>query len=385
MKNPTTAADLEFLEETLLIQDLANLEFGISKQASLFDDLGLDSVGGAIKNFVSEHMKNSDKVPGGYFTSTVGIMLPAILSRVHPLLGIIYLIASQFGYDLDGAVKKIFSILQSKLDKEGQITSEEVTQAGKEALNMSSEASFCEALNSFIKEAKIQKEARGREKSLMDFFGLGGSSSGSSLPETPWLSGGGGVIQRIFGTLFSSPGYGKSRALWLLGGFAIWIVKTILVGAGMIAMAEGVSHMLGHKKPQDEKKPEENLPQTPTPEIKSEEAPKKSPLSINPQDLPPAIQNQLPRGTNKIWVVPLVGDGSIEDTLKIWTLDIYKNLKRLPNINELIEGSPLFNKMVQLLNKPSNIGKDTLVMPPQFTNRKQVVDAFIQDIKDSIK
>jgi len=369
------AADLEFLEETLMIEGLARLEMGIVKEAGLFDDLGLSGVADSIKGFVADHLKGSDEVKGGYVTSVLGVMLPSILLRVHPLLGIVYLVASQFGYDLDAAVTKIFGAVKPKLDAGEEVTSKDVSEIGKNALGLSAEASWVSEMGRLIKEAEISKSAGPlfRNEGML-----------SNLPSIPWLAGKGGIVQRIFGNLFSLPNKGK--IVWLLGGFAIWIVKTILMGAGLLGIAGGVSSLLGHKKPEkknddanhhDDHGEEKQVPPVSSPT----KSPSSSPLSIDPKDLPDHLKSKSPSGNRKMWIVPLVGNGTVGDTLRIWMLDLYPEIENSLKTNKLLSTSPAFQKTVRLLDLPENKGKKTLVIPPQFTSRKQIVDLFFPEIK----
>jgi hypothetical protein len=213
---------------------------------------------------------------------------------------------------------------------------------------------------------------------------LSGNSPGSagSLPKTPLLSGGGGsLIQKIFGQLFSAPktaGKGK----WLLGGFIIWIIKTILVGAGLLAGAEAISGALGHKKPT-------STSTSPTSTTKPEDTsgqgstyPQKPEVITNTHtNLPTPISNG-----PEIWVVPLVGDGTVEDTLIAWALDLYPNLSHYDDIEKSIESTPSFVTTVSFLKRdPKKFGAKTMVMPSEFSSRKQVVDIFINDVIRNLK
>src|SRR5690348_8048474 len=50
------------------------------------------------------------------------------------------------------------------------------------------------------------------------------------IPNMPFLfpEKGSGVLEKIFG------GLSKAKGKWLLGAFAVWIVKTVLAGAGLM-------------------------------------------------------------------------------------------------------------------------------------------------------
>jgi hypothetical protein len=376
-------SDFEFLEESFLIDDLVQLEFGLSRRASIFEDLNLDSVGTALKNFAHEHLKNSDEVPGGYFTSVLNIMAPAVLTRVHPIIGLLYLIADHYGFGFSDMIEKVVTALKPKIQSGEGISPGEVSDIGKSALGISAEASFVDLLNSIKKEAKLLHLEKIARKPSLDFSSfkdaLLGNSNYSAIPtDIPFLFGDGkaSILQRVFGSLFSKPVGGRT-VKWLLGGFAIWIVKTVLAGAGLLMLSEGAASLLHHPKHEDIKNIEPaSIPQ---------ENHSTSPSEIAHNSLPSQITSPALKQSDKVWIVPLVGDGSVADTLKIWTLDLYPELKQYHDINSIIMNDLGFQSMVDALSKPANLGKANLVMPNQFSNRKQVVDQFINSIKGNLK
>jgi len=185
----------------------------------------------------------------------------------------------------------------------------------------------------------------------------------------PWLFGGGGsLLQRIFGNLFSRPAT-ASRGKWLLGGFIVWIIKTVLVSAGLTAAREWITG---------------KLPKSTTPDQKDNKESKTSPTETSSyfKKLEPSSKTD----EKEMWVVPLVGDGTVEDTLIIWALDLYPNLKHYENIENIIKNAPSFRTVVSLLKKdPRKIGPKSMVMPEEFHDRKSVIDIFIDDVIRSLK
>lgn len=357
------------------------MEFGITKQAGLFDSLGLGGVASSIKDFVGEHVNS--EAPGGYVGGVLGLMAPAVLWRINPFVGILYLIASQFGFDIQGVVSKIVNAIRPKLERGEQVSADEVNAIGKSVVagevGMTGEAAptdLFETLRAIDNSGELQKFALNPMDAMKAFMG----QRSSSLPSTPLLMGGGGSpIQRIFGTLFSLPYRGKGK--WLLGGFVIWLVKTILAGAGLLAGAGAISKFLGHKKPSSETKPEgdkveqvETSVPTGVPEAGSSYV--QTPVKTVTKPVAP---------TNELWVVPLVG-GGVDDTLMAWALDLYPNLDKYDNIENIIESTPTFRATAAFLKKdPTRLGGRSLVMPKEFSNRKQVVDTFIDDVIRNLK
>src|ERR1700749_214703 len=116
--------DLQYLSDTILIERIGALEFGLVKNAGLFDSLNLNGIGSSIKEFVSSHV--SDDAPGGYVGSVLALMVPSVLWRINPFVGILYLIASQFGFDIQSVVSGIVSSIKPKLEKGIPITIDEI-------------------------------------------------------------------------------------------------------------------------------------------------------------------------------------------------------------------------------------------------------------------
>ncbi len=347
-----------FEQETFLINRLAKYEQGLVKRADLFQTLGLDSAGDTLKSFFADHFHNSDELPGGYFTSFVSLLVPSVLWRINPLFGIIAVIADQFGLNFELLIKKIVEALRPKIEAGEPISPEEVNSLGESLGGMPAEA-FVKNLEKLVKLAALRRYRW---------------DVSSPKYEIPFLSGGqGGLIQRIFGNLTEQ----KGRRLLI--GFIIWIVKTALAGAGLMAGGALVSKILGHKRPD----------RIVEPEAKPEEKPKESiepKESVEPKEPPKEVERKAPsfkipelEKSRKIWMVPLIRD--VENTLKVWIFDLYPELEQYPNIEEKIHSSSGFQRMVDKLDVPSNIGGGKLVMPSQYSSRRQVVNEFISEIK----
>lgn len=362
------SGELQYLADTILMQEIANIELGLTKQAGLFQDLNLNSIGESIKSFVQSHV--SDTAPGGYVGSVLNLMTPAILLRINPLLGIIYLIASQFGFDLNGIITKIQQALSNRLKSGENLTSSDITQIGKDAIGgLIGEAAPSDLFLPLRKYAQPSLESYAQMFSREDISSkLFGPTITRSLPETPILGGSGSVLQRVFGTLFNLPGgKGKSKALWLIGGFIIWTIKTILLGAGLLAGAEMVHKILSPKSPS--LPPSENNIEPEVSEIKTENI------------IPIKLEEAKKINTNKseLWIVPLFN--TIENTLLIWIKDLYPEVIDTADFQNKLFNNSTFKEIVKLLNNPEKVGKKVMVMPEQFTSRKQVVDLLLKDFK----
>jgi hypothetical protein len=350
---------LQYLYETNLIENLAAREFGLVKRGGLFEELNLDGVAEGIKGFVKEHV--SADAPGGYVGSILSLMAPTILFRANPFIGIIYLVASQFGFDVAGIISKITNAIKPKLESGQPISASEISEIGKSVIAEEGGVEATAAPKDMFEPIKKYGQRYMASKYIS-----------SQLPETPGLFGGsGGLIQRIFGQLFSLPGgRGKSKALWLIGGFIIWIVKTVLLGAGLLAGAEAISKHLGHKPEtiheQSQEKPVEN--QTAQPPISEEKHEAVQELNLQP------------RGSGDMWVLPVI-NGSIDDTILAWCKEFAPDKFALnSDIMDKIKNSPNYIKIKTILSNPKNFSSKYLVMPEQFTSRKQVSDLIMKDI-----
>lgn len=347
--------DLQFISDTILVERVAALEFGLVKQAGLFDSLNLGGIADSIKSFVSGHV--SDDAPGGYVGSVLALMAPSVLWRINPFVGILYLVASQFGFDIQSAVSKIVEMLKPKLEKGLSVTADEINEIGKSVIAQHIGGTSTAAPDDFFEPLR--------------------KLSNADLNKLAAGGGGGSLVQRIFGQLFSAPktaGKGK----WLLGGFIIWLIKTVLVGAGLLAGAEAISGALGHKKPGSDKPV--------APSSKPEETSGTGSTYPQKQETVPSKITSAPVSSQELWVVPLVGDGTVEDTLIAWALDLYPNLSHYDNIEQIIKSTPSFTATAALLKKdPRKIGSRTLVMPADLSSRKQVVSFFIDDVIRNLK
>ena len=357
-------AELEYLQESILIDRLVQAEFGLQKRAGVSDLLS--GVGEAIKSTVSQNTDSSSAE--GIGASLIRFMAPSILFRLHPIAGVLYLIGTAFGFDITTVYSKIMSAVQSKTAQGQKITPQEVTEIGKQIV--SQEAGPMEAEANFYYDLK----------KIGQYYNY--NSSYQTTPKIPWLLPvqKAGPIQKIFGQLFEARKYGKAK--WLLGGFIIWIVKTVLAGIGLLA----VTNMAVQKG-------KELLPT-------SQELPKKQ--NESPSGEIPKQENQVPQHEKKqqiilkpsgrgmkyfhnddqnIWIINLL-DGSPEKTLLAWTIDIYPSLS---GYHELIKSNGKFQATLSKLESNwKSSSPDQLVMPKEFNSAKEVVDTFASAIVDEL-
>ena len=351
--------DLLFLKETQAILNFNQEVFGMTKTAGLTDEV-MSFLNGSVLSSVTSFAKSqmqeqfSGDAPGGHLTDFLSIIAAGTLWNVHPLLGVIYGIANEFGFNLQTLVKKIFDYLKPKIES-GSISTSDITEAAESAAGMSVDASHIDFLNNFIKYNQMKTAG------IFD-------DSTKSKP---------GLMDKILGdrlvTALKSQGSGKARRVIL--GLIIWVLKTFLKGFGILAVGGMVGSLFKNHLPKAEEKIQET-----TQNISKEfehGVDKVEDLATNVTNKIKEVKNNGPQ--RKFWIVPLFG--SVENTLKLWTVDLYPKLKEYDNISDVIYQSPDFQEIVRKIkSKPENITKNQMVMPEEFTNRKQIVDTFITDI-----
>ncbi len=364
--------ELQYIADSHLIDNLVSLQFGLQKQAGVSDILG--GVGSEIKSFVQEHV--SEDKPGGVIGSLLNIMAPAVIFRIHPIMGILYLIATAFGFDLQSTLGKIIDTIKPKLESGEAVTTAEVNAIGASlAGGITAESS--DDLLGYLHKLDLNKFAGPSSYSQQDIMSklFGGTGQASGV-KVPWLFAdkNAGPLQRIFGNLFASGG--KNTARRLLVGFMVWIVKTILAGAGLLAVTGFVANKL---RPNAESTPTTNS------EPKSESITTGIPSTLPAEQIVPNLLNDLLNFTgagqkivrkspSALWVVPL--SGSIENTLLNWVNEMYPNMSEYEDI---IMSTPSFQSMIDKLNDPAKVGANSLVIPQEFQTRKDIVDTFIRD------
>lgn len=396
--------DISFIRETLLFEELEKSCFPKSlnktAQVDLFNALGLPSVGNWMRNFAKEYFKDSSEVPGGYFTSLLNIMTPAVLFRANPILAGIYGLFSLYGYSLSDIVTQIAEVLEPKISQGQPVSPQDITTAAAAVYGGVSDVSNATdhfllssakdgtlsqyTFEYIIKEAyylqekdkyKLRKNADSSPWSFLDpeeERKIKQRRSEYGKRKIPFLFGGGKevpILQRIFGTLVKKRPDGITRIKWFGVGFAVWILKTVLAGAGLLAIGGFIASKTGLKPKSTEE--ESDKSSTPTSETKEQTTESETTVAPTP--------------SKRVWVVPLVGDGSIQDTIRIWVLDLYPDLNQYPDIDNAIYSSPKFQKLINELSSDiTKIGRKYLQMPSRYSSRKQVVDEFISEIRRKI-
>lgn len=357
-------SDLIYVEESILLDDLFKLSYqpSIVKNASVYDELGLSSIFSSLVQYFKDALHwDDDNVPGGRLVKLLNLITPSLLLRANPFIGGLYLLStSLFGIDLIDIIKTIISKFKTNIEEGKPISTSEL-QSSSSGLSSSA---FKEELILLIKEAykenNLIKEDRGRGRSYYFYY------NNKDFLQFPWMFTDRrlGLLQRLLDNLT------KLRGKKLIWGFAMWIVKSIFLSLGLLAVGGTAAKMLGVNSAK--------------PKLDSEQTKHDSSSNILTNNIQQS-QHKLTHSSD-VWIVPLVGNKTVEDTLRIWTLDLYPELEQNPEINDIIYKSNKFREMVRLLKSDyKKLSSKYLVMPENFKSRKQVVDQFIDDVKRNVK
>jgi hypothetical protein len=318
--------EIQYMADTLLLEKLATIEFGLTKNAGLIDMFS--SLFGSIKDEVAAKVKEKGvlTVLGEYLTEG------AIISLLGPWGIPIEAAASYFGFDIGAFAMSIFSSIKDQITNGQSINLNDVNQRGKELGNVMASDMFLSLRKSEFNGTIVKN---------------------------------GGMLSGLL--------KGKSGKQILIG-IITWVIKSILIGAGVNEGAKAVKKVIN---PNDE-------------EVSNNEQASNSEESVNSIkiNIPPPIQNSFTASGDgnqyhindgsTVWIVPLINK-SIEKTLIWWATTIYPELKG--HENELAQlGS--FNNMASVLKagiEPSH--PDYLTIPQGLHSRKEVVDRFAGEIK----
>jgi hypothetical protein len=343
--------DLQYLADSLLIDKLAIINIGLTKNAGLTD--AVSSLGQSVVSEFKEQVEAGGGGAPGVFAALGQFFLMGFL----PLpLKVIFGVLNAFGFNVGSVLKSIWDKLEPKI-KSGQqlshdevktITQNAVREEGGESSDSSESNDMLYAFRKIESDGMLVRTARRGD--IAD------------------------AIADIFRT--RGPKTGK----WLSGGFLFYIIKTVLIGAGLLTGGSAVTKYLGvgNKKEQSGTAPYagEAKPQT-----EQTEQTEQNEYSVKPLPwVPPVVPNSLTNtgngqthftndGISKTWSVPLKGD--LKSTMILWAGYVYKELE---GQNELLNSTPAFNIMVS--NLKNYIDRSYLLVPPNFHSLKEIVDTF---------
>lgn len=346
-----TRGEIELIADTLLIQKIVMIDYGIQKSAGYAEELrgmlgeGLSAVRDGVKGTV-------DTSTIGSAVESVGNMLATgALFKLWWPLGIINAVASTvFGVNVITIAKKIWSMLKGPLETNGQVAPSDVTDATMAVTSELTASASMEDPFMILRQADEQGK-------LFHLIKSGASRSGLF----GWMSG---LNRRV----------GRS----LIGGFIGWAIKAALLGAGLLAVSGAAASLLGFKKKKEVPVATDHPAAPVGATYQAEPEQDSSPNELTPTGQGQGKHNQ---GDAK-WLVPT--NGSIPNMLLNWAAYVYQEFQDQSKWS-LISSTPSFNKTVNTLRQAEEFGSNQLTMPKGYESVKQVVDQFAGEASAKIK
>lgn len=348
------SGDIELIADTLLIQKMVTIEYGIQKSAGIADTLkgmlgdGLSTISGAVKNSLSGLVDTTD---GKSVAESVGnIIATGGLFKLWAPLGLLNVAASSiFGINVITIAEQIWDYLKDKIFNGEQVTSGDVSEATKSVIGE------IIASGAYYGDPFVIIRLAEQQGKLFRLLKSGGNAG-------------------MFSSLFSSLNPTQSKSI--IGGFVGWAIKAALLGAGLLAAGGFVTNLLGINKKTNEEKlhPSSTVPAGGAYEDKPS-------ISTGLEETGSG-QNQHNQSGSK-WIVP-IPNGSIHDMLLQWAAYVYRDFQ---NKDEwpIIASTQSFNKIVNELEQSQESNSDQLTVPPQYHSIKQVVDLFASEAVTKIK
>lgn len=357
--------EIQYIADTLLLEKLATIEAGLTKEAGIVDMFTGMAV--SIKNEIAERVQKD----GVWATLAEYLLSGTVMKLLGPWGFAISLVASAVGFDVSGFFRSIVLAIKDKIQGGQKLSMDEVNEIGKSLAQQHAGPIEAQGQNDFFHYLR-KAEAEGKLIRLIK-SGQGLSRVNKVTPFFP----GGGVLNRIFGGLFAAKRFGSIK--WIVAGIILWLIKTTLLGAGVMDVSPAIKeNFLGKKE--DGQKPEAASTgrSATTPASSEENRPNITLPSVIPNGFNASGNGEVehPNNGKSVWIVPLLNN-SIPKTLISWTLEIYPELR---GYEDNILKSTLFNSFVYILNKEYDTNSPGyLSVPSGITSRKNAVDRFVQD------
>lgn len=363
--------DVQYLADSILLEKLAIMEIGLSKTAGLMDELG--GLGSSIKSEVASVVGEK----GIASTLEEYLATGVIMKMLGPWGWVISIAASMLGFDIGSFIGSIIDYVKNKIKSGESISLDDVNSAGKSLAEshagslMADDGLNTTASNDmliFLRNAE-------KEEILMKLAAPG--YFGAANEAIPFFGGKGGMLGRIFGGLFSTRG-GKSKILMIIAGIIVWVIKSVLLGAGVVGAGKLINHLVNKDKPINENTNSQNSTQE-TQESQTQQTHFNIPAAIPNSFKSSGDGNQYHiNDGSSMWIVPLLNK-DVAKTLIWWTISIYPELK---GHESEFSSSPSFNNMASLLNTQIDPNHPEYVkIPPGLHTRKEVIDRFAGEAK----
>ena len=334
--------DLKYFQDTMLLDKIALINSAMYKTADM-----MSSISGAVEQWGKDHIDTTSA--STIFESLAKLAEVSVLTGVNPLIGAADAVIQELtGFSITSVIASILRSLYHKITSGESLTTNDINSAG---ISVLSSAPSLDILRQFEKTGQLVimvKSAAGKDG---------------------WL---GGFIRKMFG---AGKLENKKGVFNLISGLAVWILKTVLKGAGLLALTGGVLGLVGLKNKKNQEGTNQETNETDLIHNVSNEN-----IPYMPQ---PTANNFRSSGDGEqvhrndqstVWWVPI--NGSIQNTLMNWAINIY------PELNGHQDEIKLNGSFMRLSNiLASYIDKGFFEVPKGFTSIKQLIDAAISGLQ----
>lgn len=339
-------SEIKFYTDMMIIESLAPQQ-GIHKTASMVGDII-----SKVQQYVGNNVDPNNKVD-----SLVNILAPGAIALTFRAMGlgwlgmIIGFVMRAFHVDVGHIIGSIWDKLKPALNSGTPLTSSHVDSAVTSSVqeHMGTGEEPAKTGTRIMRDAKMLKLALvDYEK---DLFSL--TKKAAPPRNSPWSSRSG--TSSVLGTLLSV------------------LFKVALASAGLMVAGDVVNKFLGRPNALD------NTIQHGQPVA---QAPAASRSRQTKFPVNPSYQVESHPG---MWSVPVSNDpASIENMLVVFTKDVYSGLD---GHEGFITSSPTFQKIKSDISwyNHASAGDNVVIIPKEFTSKKDLVDYFIDDVAQNAK
>lgn len=377
-------------QDSALIDRIIVIDAGLSGDLRLIRRAGIvDMLGGlanTIQNIVAERVRN-EGVAGALIT----YMGTSALWGIHPLLGVVSMVANAFGYSPGAMFKWAYDEVMRLIQQKGEFTEDDAKRIAEQASTKLEVEASLEPLHQLNKEGKLAFVLQGR-----------GFEDKSGLIKDAAPKG----LLSALGMLNIFKYFGKGKTSFaLLGGFFKWSLWAVLMGLTLIEGPKLVANLFGAdhgKSPTGESVPAGGTGGGPeiigvptfltnmlgkgrqtgqaTPQATVLNFPKYD------HDLVPsgAGEKYFINGPNNQWWVKVPG-GDIKNAMVQWAVKIYPELR---GHEAEIKKSETFDRTAYALasNYDESRMRDWLKIPPSNLHTwRDIVDTFAAEAVMRIK
>lgn len=339
----TRKDDLSYIADTMLLDKIALIDNTMFKTAGMMDDIS-----GTVQSWAKENIDLSSTE--SVIESLSKLMEPAVIGMISPVLGIADAVVKELtGFSITGVIASLLKPIFSKLKAGEPINSSDINGFGSSIMGVESSL---EPIREFEKNGQLLVLVK--------------NGAGHN-----WLGD-------LFKKLFVAGPLGKQKGFGLITGLAVWILKTVLKGAGLLALTGGVLGLAGlkNKKNQESSQSQQNQQtnQTEPTYISNENIPYMPQSSPNNFKSSGVGEDAHRNDQSTVWWLPL--NGTVENTLLGWTKKIYPELD---GHDQEIRMNNSFARISNILK--SYIDKGFFEVPKGFTSIKQLIDAAISGLQ----